>query len=68
MPRTEEITTQAQLLAFRVYEAGQSANFLTVFYIFLFSLLVLAAFAAARPGMVRAKNPAQWPDMPVWPD
>ncbi len=56
VPRTEEITTQAQLLAFRVYEAGQSANFLTVFYIFLFSLLVLAAFAAARPGMVRAKE------------
>jgi cyclophilin family peptidyl-prolyl cis-trans isomerase/tetratricopeptide (TPR) repeat protein len=56
VPRTKELVTQADLLEFRVYEAGVSASFLTLFYAFVFSLMIFAAFAAARSGMARVKE------------
>lgn len=54
VPR-QEIATQADLLAHRVYEASQSATFLTLFYVFVFTLLFAAAFAASQRGRSQVK-------------
>ena len=51
--RPEQIETLADL---RVYEANQSAAILTLFYLFVFSLMFLAAFTASRGGRARTKE------------
>ncbi|NHZ72280.1 MAG: hypothetical protein GWP17_04240 [Aquificales bacterium] len=55
LPR-QEIVTQTDLLEHRVYEASQSATFLTLFYLFVFGLMFFAAFAASRRSMAKAKQ------------
>ena len=65
----EQITTQAQLLEHRVYEASQSATFLTLFYLFVMVILFFAAFAAARQGMAKVKETgsmAGYASLAVW--
>lgn len=57
----QEIVTEADLLAHRVYEASQSAAFLTLFYLFTFSLLFLAALAAARGRLASAREAGSLP-------
>ncbi|MBE2224453.1 MAG: hypothetical protein IAF02_23130, partial [Anaerolineae bacterium] len=56
VPLRKEIVTQTDLLEHRVYEASQSATFLTLFYVFVFTLIFLAAFAASQRGRASAKE------------
>ncbi len=50
------IETQTDILNHRVYEAGQSANFLTLFYLFLFITILAGSFFAVRFQLTKAKE------------
>ncbi len=57
----KQIETQADILNHRVYEAGQSANFLTLFYLFVFAMIFAGSFFAARSSLARAKESGSIP-------